>query len=358
MDRTRVIVLTATRLASSPPPTLLLGIRPWIFLRRWNWQTWEQWSVLGDRQQKATFSELELMVFVPSRLATFLCSISFHCLIPSWGKCQYLHFADEENETQKGHAKCPSHGALSGEWSLNLGFLTLCLIVWTTGNISLASSFFSSEPQYNTYWSAYQHLFLDLLRSDLTKPVTFLSCREYLHLPLRTHPWKTPSEFAVASLSFSWEELNRPEHVQGLQYFWGRWRSPGRGCVNKGSYNSAFRVTGTQCLVFCLLIIPWSIWLVSDIEILQHPVNKEPLCFFPNRIGPVTPVTERSLVSLVSICSDTVPAGPYSARTIAARCHQDHEPAQLQASMKPRGLTPSWRMAWMFNLNLGSFWPI
>lgn len=58
---------------------------------------------------------------------------------------------------------------------------------------------------------------------------------------------------------------------------------PRQGLVDKGCYNSAFRVTCTQCLVFCLLIIPWSIWLVSDIEILQHPVNKEPLCFFPKQ---------------------------------------------------------------------------
>lgn len=76
-----------------------------------------------------TFSELELMIFVPSRLATFSRSIPFHCRTPSRGKCQYLHFADEENETRKGHAKCPSHVALNGVWDLNLGFLTLCLIV-------------------------------------------------------------------------------------------------------------------------------------------------------------------------------------------------------------------------------------
>lgn len=113
----------------------------------------------------------------------------------------------------------------------------------------------------------------------------------------------------------------------------------------KAGYTKLSKMTCTQCLAFCLLIIPWSIWLVSDIEILQHPVNKEPLCFFPNRTGPVTPDTESTLVSLVSFCSDTVPAGPYSPRTIAARCHQDHQPAQLQASIKCQGLKPSWRMA-------------
>lgn len=37
----------------------------------------------------------------------------------------------------------------------------------------------------------------------------------------------------------------------------------------------------TQCLAFCLLTSPRPIWLFPAIEILYHPLNKEPLCPVP-----------------------------------------------------------------------------